>query len=57
MNHWFYLLAEGTSPMNGQPKSPTCNNTALTGVGHQQAGKNLDPTCALYGKVKAAWQR
>jgi Zn-dependent metalloprotease len=82
MNHWFYLLAEGTNPTNGQPKSPTCDNTALTGIGHEQAGKifynamltkttgmtypkwrigtlaaakNLDPSCALYGKVKAAW--
>ncbi|WP_433015998.1 M28 family peptidase [Kribbella sp. CA-294648] len=82
MNHWFYLLAEGTNPANGQPVSPTCNNTALTGIGHEQAGKifynamltkttgmtypkwrlgtlaaakNLDPTCALHAKVKAAW--
>ncbi|MGC0421878.1 M4 family metallopeptidase [Embleya sp. AB8] len=39
LNHWFYLLAEGTSPSNGQPSSPTCNNTTLTGAGVQQAGK------------------
>ncbi len=26
-NHWFYLLAEGTNPTNGQPTSPTCNGT------------------------------
>ncbi|MFI5707295.1 M28 family peptidase [Kribbella sp. NPDC051620] len=82
MNHWFYLLAEGTNPTNGQPTSPTCNNTTLTGIGHQEAGKlfynamltktsnmsygkwrsttltaakNLDSTCALHAKVKAAW--
>ncbi|WP_206686090.1 M4 family metallopeptidase [Kribbella qitaiheensis] len=82
MNHWFYLLAEGTNPGNGKPNSPTCNNTTLTGIGHQEAGKlfynamlgktsnmsygkwrsttltaakNLDSTCALYGKVKGAW--
>ena len=30
-NHWFYLLAEGTSPTNGQPTSPTCNSS----VGHR----------------------
>ena len=36
-NHWFYLLAEGTSPTNGQPASPTCNSTSLSGVGIQKA--------------------
>jgi hypothetical protein len=81
-NHWFYLLAEGTNPTNGQPTSPTCNSTTLTGVGIQNAqkimynamlmktssssylkyrtwtltsAKNLDSTCGLYNKVKAAW--
>ncbi|OPC78611.1 hypothetical protein B4N89_31015 [Embleya scabrispora] len=39
LNHWFYLLAEGTSPGGGKPNSPTCNNTTMTGVGIQQAGK------------------
>jgi Zn-dependent metalloprotease len=38
-NHWFYLLAEGTSPTNGQPTSPTCNSTAITGLGIQTAMK------------------
>jgi hypothetical protein len=38
-NHWFYLLAEGTNPTNGQPTSPTCNSTTLTGVGIQNAQK------------------
>jgi len=33
LNHWFYLLAEGT---NG---STTCNGTTLTGLGIQTAGK------------------
>ncbi len=36
-NHWFYLLAEGSSPTNGQPTSPTCNSTSVTGVGIQKA--------------------
>ena len=27
VNHWFYLLAEGTNPTDGQPTSPTCNGT------------------------------
>jgi len=38
-NHWFYLLAEGSSPTNGQPASPTCNSTAVTGIGVQNAVK------------------
>src|SRR5690348_5898223 len=38
-NHWFYLLAEGTSPTNGQPTSPTCNSTSITGLGIQTAEK------------------
>ncbi len=38
-NHWFYLLAEGTNPTDGQPTSPTCNSTTLTGLGIQTAIK------------------
>jgi Zn-dependent metalloprotease len=36
-NHWFYLLAMGTNPTNGQPTSPTCNSTTITGIGTQKA--------------------
>lgn len=36
-NHWYYLMAEGTSPSNGQPTSPTCNSTSITGIGVQKA--------------------
>jgi Zn-dependent metalloprotease len=36
-NHWFYLLAEGSNPSNGQPTSPTCNSSSVTGVGIQRA--------------------
>ncbi|WP_457032672.1 M28 family peptidase [Kitasatospora sp. P5_F3] len=39
MNHWFYLLAEGSSPGGGKPTSPTCNSSSVTGVGIQNAGK------------------
>lgn len=39
LNHWFYLLAEGTSPGGGKPNSSTCNQSTLTGVGIQNAGK------------------
>jgi len=38
-NHWFYLIAEGTNPTDGQPTSPTCNSTSVTGLGIQKAGK------------------
>ncbi|WP_329062406.1 M4 family metallopeptidase [Amycolatopsis sp. NBC_01480] len=38
-NHWFYLLAEGTNPTNGQPTSPTCNSSTITGLGVQDAVK------------------
>ncbi|GIE91299.1 M4 family metallopeptidase [Actinoplanes regularis] len=37
-NHWFYLLAQGSSG-NGQPSSPTCNGSTVTGVGIQTATK------------------
>ena len=36
-NHWFYLVAEGTNPTNGQPTSPTCNGTTVVGLGPQTA--------------------
>ncbi|MFC9292847.1 M28 family peptidase [Streptomyces sp. NPDC057011] len=39
LNHWFYLLAEGSSPGGGKPNSPTCNQSTVTGVGVQNAGK------------------
>jgi hypothetical protein len=36
-NHWFYLVAEGSNPTNGQPTSPTCNGSTVVGVGVQTA--------------------
>jgi Zn-dependent metalloprotease len=36
-NHWFYLLAEGTNPTNGQPTSTTCNGSTVVGLGPQNA--------------------
>ncbi|WP_030440699.1 M4 family metallopeptidase [Actinoplanes subtropicus] len=37
-NHWFYLLARGTSGGGGgQPASPTCNSSTITGLGIQKA--------------------
>jgi zinc metalloprotease ZmpA len=38
-NHWFYLVAEGTNPTDGQPTSSTCNSTSVTGLGIQNAIK------------------
>ncbi|MFE0111002.1 M4 family metallopeptidase [Amycolatopsis sp. NPDC059019] len=76
LNHWFYLLAEGSA------NSPTCNSSTVKGIGIQNAGrvfynamllktsgmtykryrtatltaaKNLDPSCAQFNSVKAAW--
>src|SRR6185295_2247266 len=38
LNHWFYLLAQGSNPAGG-PASPTCNGTSVTGIGIQAAGR------------------
>ena len=38
ISHWFYLLAEGSKPSNGQPQSPTCNGSQTWGVGIRAAG-------------------
>lgn len=40
-NHWFYLVAEGSNPTNGQPTSPTCNSSTVVGLGPQNAIKIL----------------
>ncbi|HEX2686262.1 MAG TPA: M4 family metallopeptidase [Kofleriaceae bacterium] len=40
-NHWFYLLAEGSNPTDGQPTSPTCNGSTVVGLGIQNAIKIL----------------
>jgi len=82
LNHWFYLMSEGSAPGGGKPNSPTCNSSSVTGMGIQNAGKvfyggmllktsgftykkyrtatltsakNLDATCGLFNKTKAAW--
>ncbi|MFD8478238.1 M28 family peptidase [Kitasatospora sp. NPDC059673] len=82
LNHWFYLLAEGSNPGGGKPSSPTCNSSSVTGVGVRDAGrvfyggmllktsgmtyrkyrtatltaaKNLDASCNLFNRTKAAW--
>ncbi|MBU2667842.1 M4 family metallopeptidase [Actinoplanes bogorensis] len=56
-NHWFYLLAQGSSG-NGQPASSTCNGTTVTGVGIQAAIKImynamlLKTSSSSYGKYR-----
>ncbi|MFF6998300.1 M28 family peptidase [Streptomyces sp. NPDC008313] len=82
LNHWFYLLAEGSNPSGGKPSSSTCDNSTVNGVGIQNAGKifyggmllktsgmtykryrtatltaakNLDASCGLFNRTKAAW--
>ncbi|MEV6982321.1 M4 family metallopeptidase [Sphaerisporangium sp. NPDC051017] len=41
INHWFYLLAEGSAPGGGKPGSPICSGgpSSVTGLGIQKAGK------------------
>lgn len=39
LNHWFYLVAEGSSPGGGEPASPTCDGSTVTGVGIRKAGE------------------
>jgi Zn-dependent metalloprotease len=36
-NHWFYLVAEGSNPTDGQPISPTCNGATVVGLGIRTA--------------------
>ncbi|WP_218005183.1 M4 family metallopeptidase, partial [Actinomadura macra] len=38
-NHWFYLLAEGSSPGGGKPNSPVCAGGQVTGIGVMNAAK------------------
>ncbi|MGA5818015.1 M28 family peptidase [Kitasatospora sp. NPDC094028] len=39
LNHWFYLLSNGSTGANGKPTSPTCNGSSVTGIGMKQAGQ------------------
>jgi hypothetical protein len=38
LNHWFYLVSQGSNPASG-PSSPTCNGSTVTGIGIQSAGR------------------
>jgi Zn-dependent metalloprotease len=41
LNHWFYLLAEGSAPGGGKPSSPICSGgpSSVAGISIQKAGK------------------
>ncbi|MFF4774836.1 M28 family peptidase [Microtetraspora fusca] len=62
LNHWFYLLAEGSNPGGGKPSSPICSGgpSSVTGVGIQNAGKiflgalNRKTSTWRYTDVRAA---
>jgi Zn-dependent metalloprotease len=53
VDHWFYLLAEGSNPTNGGPVSPTCNNRTLKGIG---IGKARDIVFNSLLAKTADWQ-
>jgi Zn-dependent metalloprotease len=38
-NHFFYLLAVGSSNRLGFPPSPTCDGSSVTGLGNDKAGR------------------
>ena len=40
-DHWFFLAAEGSAGKTGQPVSPTCNGSTVTGIGIQEVAKIL----------------
>jgi Zn-dependent metalloprotease len=37
LDHWFVLLADGSAAAGGQPASPTCDGSTVTGLGVQTA--------------------
>src|SRR4051794_1802273 len=47
-NHWFYLMAEGTNPTDGQPSSARCSaSAAISGLGIQRAIKTISNAMLL----------
>lgn len=38
-DHWFTLVAKGSAASGGQPASPTCNGSTVTGLGVQTAAR------------------
>ncbi|HZM76093.1 MAG TPA: M4 family metallopeptidase [Candidatus Limnocylindrales bacterium] len=62
-NHWFYLTAVGSAGGGGNPSSPTCNGSSVTGVGIQKAGQiymaalNMKTSTWRYVNVRTATLR
>ncbi|MDI1464753.1 M4 family metallopeptidase [Catellatospora sp. KI3] len=62
-NHWFYLTAVGSAGGGGNPASPTCNSSSVTGIGLQKAGQiymaalNLKTSAWRYVNVRTATLR
>ncbi|HEX4812283.1 MAG TPA: M28 family peptidase, partial [Nonomuraea sp.] len=62
LNHWFYLLAEGSNPGGGKPSSPICSGgpSSVSGLGIQKAGRifmgalNRKTSTWRYSNVRAA---
>ncbi|MGW7478367.1 M28 family peptidase [Nonomuraea muscovyensis] len=62
LNHWFYLLAEGSSPGGGKPNSPICSGgpSSVTGIGVEKAAKifmgalNRKTSSWRYANVRSA---
>lgn len=55
-NHFFYLLAEGSAPTNGQPGSPTCNGAIVTGIGRDKAGAIWYKALTMYMTSRTDYQ-
>ncbi|MFC4118757.1 M28 family peptidase [Nonomuraea zeae] len=55
LNHWFYLLAEGSNPGGGKPSSPICSGgpSSVTGIGIQKAGKIF---MGALGRKTSSWR-
>ncbi len=59
-NHAFYLTAVGSAGGGGQPSSPTCNGSTVSGIGIQKAGQiymaalNLKTSTWRYPNVRTA---
>ncbi|NUT34840.1 MAG: Leupeptin-inactivating enzyme 2, partial [Hamadaea sp.] len=62
-NHWFYLTAVGSAGGGGNPSSPTCNGSTVTGIGLQKAGQiymaalNMKTSAWRYVNVRTATLR
>ncbi|MFC7241918.1 M4 family metallopeptidase [Catellatospora aurea] len=62
-NHWFYLTAVGSAGGGGNPASPTCNGSTVTGIGLQKAGQiymaalNMKTSSWRYVNVRTATLR